>query len=107
MDEQTEHLGKVLRAIEQIDEERSCCTCFPEVGRTCIIHRITGLILRPNPHAGTEPGLSSLYMELLYAVERKFPEETRHQTALRYIREAEQRGAAAVGQAAPRPAEEA
>ena len=27
--------------------------------------------------------------ELLYAVERKFPGETRFQTALRYIREAE------------------
>lgn len=30
-----------------------------------------------------------LYYELLYAVERKFPDETRHQTALRYIQEAE------------------
>ena len=31
------------------------------------------------------------YLELLYAVSRKFPNETRHETALRYIREAEQR----------------
>jgi hypothetical protein len=30
------------------------------------------------------------YEELLYAVARKFPGETRHQTALRYIQEAEQ-----------------
>ena len=30
------------------------------------------------------------YMELLYAVERKFSNETRHETAFRYIREAEQ-----------------
>ena len=30
-----------------------------------------------------------LYSELIYAVERKFPNETRHETALRYIREAE------------------
>jgi hypothetical protein len=29
------------------------------------------------------------YLELLYAVERKFPGESRHETALRYIREAE------------------
>jgi hypothetical protein len=29
------------------------------------------------------------YQELLYAVERKWPNETRHQTALRYIQEAE------------------
>jgi hypothetical protein len=32
-----------------------------------------------------------LYDELLYAVERKFPNETRHQTALRYIQETEKR----------------
>lgn len=31
------------------------------------------------------------YFELLMAVERKFPNEDRHQTALRYIREAEAR----------------
>jgi hypothetical protein len=31
----------------------------------------------------------ALYNELLFAVERKFPNETRHQTALRYIRSAE------------------
>lgn len=31
------------------------------------------------------------YSELLMAVERKFPGESRHQTALRYIREAEAR----------------
>lgn len=31
------------------------------------------------------------YAELLYAVCRKFPGETRHETAIRYIQEAEQR----------------
>lgn len=31
------------------------------------------------------------YDELIYAVERKFPDESRHQTALRYIKEAEAR----------------
>jgi len=36
--------------------------------------------------------LASLYSELLYAVEKKFPNETRHQTALRYIRERELSG---------------
>ena len=30
------------------------------------------------------------YNELLYSVERKFTDETRHQTALRYIKEREQ-----------------
>ncbi len=32
---------------------------------------------------------SALYHQLLYAVERKFEGESRHDTALRYIREAE------------------
>ena len=35
--------------------------------------------------------LAAAYYELLMAVARKFPGETRHQTALRYIRETEQR----------------
>jgi len=33
--------------------------------------------------------LNSRYRELLYSVARKFPGETRHETALRYIRAAE------------------
>lgn len=33
--------------------------------------------------------LSALYYELLFAVCKKYPGETRHQTALRYIRQAE------------------
>jgi hypothetical protein len=33
--------------------------------------------------------IESKYMELLYAVASKFPGESRHQTALRYIRERE------------------
>lgn len=32
---------------------------------------------------------SDKYFELLYAVARKFPNETRHETALRYIKQAE------------------
>jgi len=42
--------------------------------------------------ASTQPDpldYRALYSELLYAVERKFAHETRHETALRYIREAE------------------
>lgn len=35
--------------------------------------------------------VSELYHELLYAVERCFPGESRHETALRYIRETERR----------------
>lgn len=36
------------------------------------------------------------YLELLYAVERKHPGESRHKTALRYIRQAEQSSGVAV-----------
>jgi hypothetical protein len=35
--------------------------------------------------------IATLYNELLFSVERCFPGESRHQTALRYIREAESR----------------
>lgn len=34
-------------------------------------------------------GTQEKYMELLYAVASKFPNETRHQTALRYIKNSE------------------
>ncbi len=37
-----------------------------------------------------EKNYEKLYNELIYAVGNVFPNETRHQTALRYIREAEQ-----------------
>ena len=35
---------------------------------------------------------SEVYQELLYAVETKCPGETRHETALRYIKEGQNRG---------------
>jgi len=35
--------------------------------------------------------LSKKYYELVFAVANKHPDETRHETALRYIREREQR----------------
>jgi len=47
----------------------------------------------PSPSRTAQPprNVSGLYHELLYAVARKFPFESRHETALRYIREAEER----------------
>lgn len=45
--------------------------------------------------------VGALYYELLYAVACKFPNETRHETALRYIRERESRQIAPVTQDAP------
>uniref|UniRef100_A0A6H1ZG30 Uncharacterized protein n=1 Tax=viral metagenome TaxID=1070528 RepID=A0A6H1ZG30_9ZZZZ len=38
-----------------------------------------------------EPKTEDKYMELIMAVENKYPGESRHQTALRYIKEAESR----------------
>lgn len=38
----------------------------------------------------TDTYKAALYDELIFAVYRKFPDESRHQTALRYIRQAEE-----------------
>jgi hypothetical protein len=55
--------------------------------------------LQPSPEAGgsaseltsqPERPLADRYNELLYAVARKFPGESRHETALRYIRQMEE-----------------
>ena len=51
----------------------------------------------PEPAGSASPvtqpprDVSELYHELLYAVARKFPGESRHETALRYIRDTEER----------------
>ncbi len=95
--------------IVEVDQERGCCTCIPEAGRVCMIHRITGMVLNPNPYAPEREKhmtISTLYAELMYAVERVFPNESRHQTALRYIRETEGRSGSDVGLSAPHPREE-
>ena len=44
-----------------------------------------------SPVAQPPRDVSELYHELLYAVARKFPGESRHETALRYIRDTEER----------------
>lgn len=43
-----------------------------------------------NKRARKSNELRKKYNELLFAVESKFPNETRHETALRYIKEAEE-----------------
>ena len=50
-----------------------------------------------------EKTLSEKYYELLYAVVRKHPAETRHETALRYIRQAEQSSGQCSAKAHHRP----
>lgn len=56
--------------------------------------RIEGLAEPPEASDAREiERLSALYYELLFAVGEKHPGETRHQTALRYIQQAEAREA--------------
>ena len=43
-------------------------------------------------------GIRAKYHELLYGVSRKYSEESRHETALRYILEAERRDHSQTGQ---------
>lgn len=60
-----------------------------------------GIIIGLFIHARVESPLkikdaiSQQYYELLYSVEQKWPNETRHQTALRYIQQAEKCGGVA------------
>lgn len=71
------------------------------IGQTDRIRSLRGrivtlaCILFGEPPAGTEPAaqppsVEARYWELLYAVSRKHPGESRHETALRYIQQAEQ-----------------
>ena len=58
----------------------------------------------PTPSAGEEvQAVSALYQELLMAVVRKWPNESRHETALRYIREAERQEATTAKSTKPAP----
>ena len=47
------------------------------------------LAASPTPPVSEDQKDAELYKELIYAVANKFPGESRHQTALRYIRNAE------------------
>jgi hypothetical protein len=61
--------------------------------RLCGAHENSKPIVEPcpeNPLHVREP-VEGKYYELLFAVSQKFPGETRHETALRYIREREAR----------------
>lgn len=56
----------------------------------------------PTPPTVT-PSREEAYQELIYAVARKFPNETRHQTALRYIMQAERGSSQCESAKAARP----
>ena len=54
---------------------------------------VSGCITKPKPQPEQPKPTDELYNELLFAVGNKYPNETRHQTALRYIQQAETCGA--------------
>ena len=60
-------------------------SCHPDCQRPACVHTRKAVEAEREACAGTQ----EKYMELLYAVTNKFPDETRHQTALRYIKNAE------------------
>jgi hypothetical protein len=70
-------------------QERSC-TCHPEDNPPIPCPRKYALAECRAAVAPPQTPMTELYYELLYAVERKHPGETRHETALRYIRQAEE-----------------
>ena len=56
--------------------------------------RYTTILKKCRAMLAADGEASRLHQELLYAVARKFPGESRHETALRYIRQAENPGGA-------------
>lgn len=86
------HIGEVMAAQEMMDEKQ-IFECFVQalkagdfVKQVLQGGSAQSFVYLPFREA-TE--LREKYYELIYAVMRKFPDETRHQTALRYINEAE------------------
>ena len=53
------------------------------------VKKCDGVFAAPTPPVSEDRNKLELYKELIYAVASKFPGESRHQTALRYIRNAE------------------
>lgn len=61
------------------------------VDSDCVLHDKTKSFIRSLLSQASKEAVEvrKKYGELIYAVARKFPNETRHETALRYIQEAE------------------
>lgn len=71
------------------------CGAHPETRFTIVCLAIAAMLIvwidyDLNQSQGEETW-NSKYSQLIMAVERKFPGESRHQTALRYIRKTEER----------------
>ena len=60
-------------------------------GRMCYLIKVNELnaLIANSPKADDVVKDAKLYQELIYNIGNKYPNETRHETALRYIRQAE------------------
>ncbi len=67
-----------------------------------VVQAATAIVLTPDP---PEDDITAKYYELIYAVGKKYPSESRHETALRYIRNAETPSGAEAGVSARVPEE--
>lgn len=72
--------------IECTDCKHSTCLVYPLMDD--VKRELRERWNRRTEHVST-PDYKALYHELLYCVGNKHPDETRHQTALRYLRNAE------------------
>lgn len=81
-----EHSTYALRAqLEHSEQEPTCPECKAAVLYECVACSSNNY----PPAAQRKPLTDDKYDELIFAVGRKHPGETRHETALRYIRQAE------------------
>lgn len=80
------------------DELKPCIKCGDKdwmAGPECKVCGRKGSaneVLTSHKLADSEPDIEALYYELLYAVASAYPDESRHETALRYIQQAETHG---------------
>src|SRR5690349_13637758 len=75
----------VARTIEQFFHDKS----GSQRNGVARVARLAASLGTTSSETASTEDYKALYMELLYAVARKWPGETRHQTALRYIQRAE------------------
>ena len=93
-----ERLAEALRAIDSamqgvlpyFEIRRSIGTVeFPESAHGVAVRALAAHSAQAQPPAASVTDVSAKYHELLFAVQKKFPNESRHATALRYIQQME------------------
>ena len=94
MEKQNKFIPKSCENILYNLKLKLCCLCgrrrkLKKEKCLCQIKKEIGIGVQP--YRIDYDDLSTLYYELILAVGSKFPDESRHETALRYIREKESR----------------